>query len=99
MHTLQLADCPPDNNHDYDGDDDDDNDGGNDDDDEGRVMMLIILSMRRSESEFIYILCGVRNSSQPMKRKEIVCGFCPGIVANFTIWHHRCKIPLVWLEG
>ena len=57
MHTLQLADCPPDNNHDDDGYDDDD--GGNDDDDEGRVMMTMILSMRRSESEFIYILCGL----------------------------------------
>ena len=38
LHTLQLADCPPDNNHDDDGDDDndDDNDNDNNDDDEGK---------------------------------------------------------------
>ena len=75
LHTLQLADCPPDNNHDDDGYDDDD--GGNDDDDEGRVMMTMILSMRRSESEFIYILCGLGIALNLWSEKRLFVDFVP----------------------
>ena len=62
--------------------------------DEGRVMIIAKMRIR-----ILLYFMWFRNSSQPVKRKEIVCGFCPGIVANFTVWHHRCRIPLVWLEG